>query len=79
MSADAQTLTAEIITILSETGIKGADKSTRIASLNLAWIVHQLEQSHGTVIELDDAQLTSAVDVGALVCVLEAVLPKDIA
>ncbi len=69
-----QQLETEIVTILAETGIHFADGSTPVASLSLAWILHQLEQRHGVVIELNDTQLAHAVDVDSLVQVLEPVL-----
>ena len=46
-----------------------AEVGERIDSIQLAWLVHQVEQRYGVEIELDDAQfgqmntITGAVDV----------------
>lgn len=49
----------------------------RIDSLELAWLVHQVEQRHGVTLDLDDESLIRMSTVTGAVEVLGEVLVED--
>lgn len=60
----------DVVAMVASFGDRPVDEvSERIDSIQLAWLVHQVEQRYGVEIELDDAQfsrmstITGAVDV----------------
>jgi hypothetical protein len=60
---------ADVVSLLASFGDRSADDvPEQIGSLELAWLVHQVEQRHGVALELNDDDLlrmgtvTGAVD-----------------
>ncbi len=60
----------DVVAMVASFGDRPTDEvSERIDSIQLAWLVHQVEQRYGVQIELDDAQfgrmatITGAVEV----------------
>ncbi|WP_291412509.1 phosphopantetheine-binding protein [Actinophytocola sp.] len=60
----------DVVAMVASFGDRPVDEvGERIDSIQLAWLVHQVEQRYGVQIELDDAQfgrmstITGAVDV----------------
>jgi len=47
----------------------------RIDSLELAWLIHQVEQRHSLALDLDDDSLNEMSTVDGAVTVLDRVLP----
>jgi acyl carrier protein len=44
--------------MLAELGTRGADSELeRLSSMEVAWLVHQVEQRYGVELDLDDEQL----------------------
>ena len=50
----------------------------RIDSLELAWLVHQVEQRYGVTLDLDDESLIRMTTVGGAVEVLRKVLAEGV-
>jgi acyl carrier protein len=50
----------------------------RIDSMELAWLVHQVEQKYGVRIDLDDGQLGRMATVSGAVDVLREVVTKTV-
>ena len=48
----------------------------RIDSLELAWLLHQVEQRHAVTLDLDDDSLMRMTTVDGAVAVLGEVLPR---
>ncbi|PPF56027.1 hypothetical protein C5C13_11760 [Clavibacter michiganensis] len=55
---------------LKETGVSNPQADTRISSLNLAWIVHRLEETSEIDLGVTNDQLARVVDVRSLVEVI---------
>ncbi|MFI5730517.1 acyl carrier protein [Kribbella sp. NPDC051587] len=66
---------AEVIDWLSGLGQRPAG-TERIDSMELAWLVHQVEQRYG--VELPDEQLERMTTIDAAVAVLAEVLPSHV-
>jgi acyl carrier protein len=48
----------DVLGMLSELGSRGADSELeRLSSMEVAWLVHQVEQRYGVELDLDDQQL----------------------
>lgn len=76
-AADPESVQAHVITCLAEMGVPDASENTRISSLNLAWIIHRIEEANAREIELSDDQLEHARDVASLSAVLASVLESS--
>lgn len=50
------------------------DQPVQIDSIELAWLIHQVEQAYGTELDLDDDQLGRMAEVPGAVGVLAEVL-----
>ncbi|WP_203910581.1 hypothetical protein [Rhizocola hellebori] len=65
----------EVIAMLATYGDRTADQvRERIDSLELAWLIHQVEQRHGVVLDLDDDSLAEMSTVDGSLAVLNKVL-----
>lgn len=63
---------AEILAILASYGERGPDQVPEdIDSMELAWLVHQLDQRYGRSLEADDALLARMSTVTGVVEVLD--------
>ena len=73
----APALTKELLVeILAEYGEREADDiAERVDSLELAWLVHSLEERYGLELDLDDLQLARMTTLDAALAVLGEVLP----
>jgi DNA-binding transcriptional ArsR family regulator len=66
---------AEIIAILAALGHRAAEDVTeRIGSLELAWLVSQVEQRYATVLELSDETVEQMATVTGAVATLRELL-----
>jgi hypothetical protein len=66
---------AEIVALLATLGDRDpADVPDRVDSLELAWLVHQVEQRHGVRLDLDDDELLRMATVSGAAEVLNAAL-----
>lgn len=74
----APALTKELLVeILAEYGEREADDiAERVDSLELAWLVHSLEERYGLELDLDDVQLARMTTLDAALAVLSEVLPS---
>ncbi|MFV8129998.1 acyl carrier protein [Streptomyces syringium] len=74
----APALTKELLVeILAEYGEREADDiAERVDSLELAWLVHSLEERYGLELDLDDIQLARMTTLDAALDVLGEVLPS---
>ncbi|MEV6775529.1 acyl carrier protein [Streptomyces syringium] len=74
----APALTKELLVeILAEYGEREADDiAERVDSLELAWLVHSLEERYGLELDLDDLQLARMTTLDATLDVLGEVLPS---
>ncbi|MGX8907444.1 acyl carrier protein [Streptomyces netropsis] len=74
----APALTKELLVeILAEYGEREADDiAERVDSLELAWLVHSLEERYGLELDLDDLQLARMTTLDATLAVLGEVLPS---
>ncbi|GIH06770.1 hypothetical protein Rhe02_48370 [Rhizocola hellebori] len=64
-----------MIAMLATYGDRTADQvRERIDSLELAWLIHQVEQRHGVVLDLDDDSLAEMSTVDGSLAVLNKVL-----
>ncbi|MEV5142834.1 acyl carrier protein [Streptomyces syringium] len=74
----APALTKELlIEILAEYGEREADDiAERVDSLELAWLVHSLEERYGLELDLDDLQLARMTTLDDALGVLGEVLPS---
>ncbi|SPE53560.1 hypothetical protein SNS2_2026 [Streptomyces netropsis] len=75
----APALTKELLVeILAEYGEREADDiAERVDSLELAWLVHSLEERYGLELDLDDVQLARMTTLDAALAVLGEVLPSQ--
>ena len=65
----------EVIAMLATYGDRRADQvRERIDSLELAWLIHQVEQRHQVVLDLDDDSLNEMSTVDGALAVLNKVL-----
>lgn len=49
---------ADVLAMLAELGTRGADSALeRLSSMEVAWLVHQVEQRYDVELDLDDEQL----------------------
>jgi hypothetical protein len=65
----------EVIAMLATYGDRTAGQvRERIDSLELAWLIHQVEQRHGVVLDLDDDSLNEMSTVDGSLAVLNKVL-----
>jgi acyl carrier protein len=65
----------EVIAMLATYGDRTADQvRERIDSLELAWLIHQVEQRHGVVLDLEDDALSEMSTVDGALAVLNKVL-----
>ncbi|MEU2515902.1 acyl carrier protein [Streptomyces syringium] len=73
----APALTKELLVeILAEYGEREADDiAERVDSLELAWLVHSLEERYGLELDLDDVQLARMTTLDAALAVLGEILP----
>ncbi|HCT75075.1 MAG TPA: hypothetical protein DGT23_00475 [Micromonosporaceae bacterium] len=68
----------EVIEMLATYGDRSVDQvRERIDSLELAWLIHQVEQRHAVVLDLDDDSLIEMSTVDGAVSVLGKVLAGD--
>jgi hypothetical protein len=64
---------AEVVALLATLGDRApADVPDRVDSLELAWLVHQVEQRHGVRLDLDDDELGRMATVSGAAEVLGA-------
>lgn len=62
---------AGVVALLATFGDRApADVPEQISSLELAWLVHQVEQRHGVVLDLTDEELARMGTVASAVTVL---------
>jgi hypothetical protein len=65
----------EVIAMLATYGDRTADQvRERIDSLELAWLIHQVEQRYDVVLDLDDDSLNDMSTVDGSLAVLNKVL-----
>ena len=58
MAAHPPLTRADVLGMLAELGTRGADSELeRLSSMEVAWLVHQVEQRYGVELDLDDEQL----------------------
>ena len=58
MPADSPLTRVDVLDMLSELGTRSADSELeRLSSMEVAWLVHQVEQRYGVELDLDDDQL----------------------
>lgn len=74
--SEASCIETEVIAWLGEIGIKNADLTTRISSLNLAWIVHRFEESRSASFDIFDEDLERIVDVKNLISFLSTLIER---
>lgn len=68
----------EVVAMLATYGDRSADQvRERIDSLELAWLIHQVEQRHDVELDLDDDSLMAMSTVEGAVNVLSRVLARD--
>jgi acyl carrier protein len=66
---------SEVIAILAALGDRAPDAVTEeIGSLELAWLVSQVEDRYHTTLELDDAALTQMMTVSGAVATIHQLL-----
>ena len=66
----------EVIELLATYGDRTPELvRERIDSLELAWLIHQVEQRHSLALDLDDDSLNEMSTVDGAVTVLDRVLP----
>jgi hypothetical protein len=67
----------EVIALLATYGDRvPAQVRERIDSLELAWLIHQVEQRHSVALDLDDDSLNAMSTVDGAVTVLSRVLAR---
>ena len=67
---------AGVVALLATFGDRApADVPEQIGSLEVAWLVHQVEQRHGVVLDLSDEDLARMGTIGSAVTVLRGSLP----
>jgi hypothetical protein len=67
---------AEVIAVIAALGDRGpADVTERIGSLELAWLVSQVEERYGTTLELNDETVRQMSTVTGAVVTLRELLP----
>ncbi|WP_162907674.1 hypothetical protein [Allorhizocola rhizosphaerae] len=68
---------AEVVELLATYGDRTPDQvRERIDSLELAWLLHQVEQRHAVALDLDDDSLMRMTTVDGAVAVLSEVLSR---
>jgi hypothetical protein len=68
---------ADVVAMLASLGDRGpANVPESIDSLELAWLVHQLEQRYGVALELGDSELVRMNTVSAAVEVIRGGLAR---
>jgi len=75
MSGKPAVVRADVLTMIASLGDRTVDEvGDRVDSMQLAWLMHQVEQRYGVAIELDDGQFArmSTVD-GAVEVLREAI------
>jgi hypothetical protein len=71
---------ADLVALLATFGDRTpADVPEQIGSLELAWLVHQVEQRHGVVLDLSDDDLARMGTISSAVTVLRGSLPSQAA
>ena len=67
----------EVITMLASYGDRTPEQvREKLDSLELAWLIHQVEQRYNAVLDLDDDQILEMSTVDGAVSVLSKVLPQ---
>ena len=67
---------AEVVAVLAELGDRAAgDVTERIGSLEVAWLISQLEQRYDTTLELTDEAFQQMATVTGAVVTLRDLLP----
>ncbi|WP_020519787.1 hypothetical protein [Catelliglobosispora koreensis] len=67
----------EVITMLASYGDRTPEQvREKLDSLELAWLIHQVEQRYNAVLDLDDDQIVEMSTVDGAVSVLSKVLPQ---
>jgi hypothetical protein len=67
----------EVIALLATYGDRSPEQvRERIDSLELAWLIHQVEQRHSVALDLDDDSLSEMSTVDGAVIVLSQVLAR---
>ena len=75
MSGQPAVARADVVAILASLGDRSADEvGDRIDSMQLAWLVHQVEQRYGVEIELTGEQFARMSEVDGAVEVLRETL-----
>ena len=69
---------AEVIAVLATLGDRAAqDVTERIGSLELAWLVSQVEERYGTTLELTDEMVRQMSTITCAVVTLRELLPGN--
>lgn len=69
---------AEVIAVLATLGDRAAqDVTERIGSLELAWLVSQVEERYGTTLELTDEMVRQMSTITGAVVTLRELLPGN--
>ena len=67
----------EVIAMLATYGDRSPEQvRERIDSLELAWLIHQVEQRHAVELDLDDDSLNEMSTVDGAVIVLSRAIPR---
>ncbi|MDQ1740808.1 MAG: hypothetical protein QOE53_2460 [Pseudonocardiales bacterium] len=63
---------ADVLAMLAELGTRGVGSELeRLTSMEVAWLVHQVEQRYGVELDLDDEELARLRTVSDAVSVLD--------
>jgi acyl carrier protein len=63
---------ADVLAMLAELGTRGADSALeRLSSMEVAWLVHQVEQRYDVELDLDDDELTRLRTISDAVSLLD--------
>jgi acyl carrier protein len=77
MSAEVSPGRDEVIAMLATYGDRTPDQvRERLDSLELAWLIHQVEQRYKAELDLDDEQILQMSTVDGAVTVLEKVMRR---
>lgn len=77
MSAEASPGRDEVIAMLATYGDRTPDQvREKLDSLELAWLIHQVEQRYKAELDLDDEQILQMSTVDGAVTVLEKVMRR---
>ncbi|AQY20218.1 hypothetical protein T261_00741 [Streptomyces lydicus] len=75
MTAQAPPTLDDLVTILASYGDRPpGEVPDRVDSLELAWIIHTMEERYGVELDLDDVQLARMVTLDSVLDVLAAAL-----